>query len=299
MAGLRQQVVAGGLWETAEEAPFDRARALTPRGVTPWDGSEQRLARLARTIESEVVPRLLLARRAAPTGPVIATADDRFPSGEEVAEFAGLVLAREAALADHFIAALRGRGMSAETLYLDLLAPTARHLGELWDADLRSFTEVTLGLLRLHQVLHDLSPAFQNPVEHQTPGLRALLVPAPGEQHLFGLVMVTEFFRRAGWDVASGPVATSDELTGLVRRERFDVVGISVGCGTRCEALASTIRALRRASRNRTIGVMVGGPMFVEHPELAALVGADATAVDGRQAVVQARSLLDLLPSRC
>ena len=43
---------------------------------------------------------------------------------------------------------------------------------------------------------------------------------------------------------------------------------------------------------------MVGGPVFVAHPELAAYVGADGTATDGRQAVLQAESLLALLPER-
>jgi methanogenic corrinoid protein MtbC1 len=38
--------------------------------------------------------------------------------------------------------------------------------------------------------------------------------------------------------------------------------------------------------------------MFIEHPALVAQVGADAMAVDGRQAVMQAESLL-MLPQRC
>ncbi len=39
---------------------------------------------------------------------------------------------------------------------------------------------------------------------------------------------------------------------------------------------------------------MVGGPIFREHPEHVGMVGADATAVDGRHAPVLAESLLDL-----
>ena len=58
------------------------------------------------------------------------------------------------------------------------------------------------------------------------------------------------------------------------------------------------IRALRRASRNRAIGVLVGGPLFIDHPELVARVGADATAIDGGQAPIQAQNLLALLARR-
>ena len=35
-------------------------------------------------------------------------------------------------------------------------------------------------------------------------GRRILLTAVPGEQHSFGLYMVAEFFRRAGWDVVDG-----------------------------------------------------------------------------------------------
>jgi methanogenic corrinoid protein MtbC1 len=298
MAGLRQQVVTGGFWDSAaEEIP--RNPAVLARPVTRWDGAEQRLARLVRTIESEVVPRLVLARRALPAEPAAAATTSRLPSTDEIGEFASLVLVPEIAPATSFVSALRRRGMSAETLYLDLLAPTARHLGELWDADVMSFAEVTLGLLRLHQVLHELSPTFRAEVHHGARGLRALLVPAPGEQHSFGLVMVGEFFRRAGWEVASGPVPSRQELAQRVAGERFALVGLSVSCERHLDLVATSIRAVRRASRNRAIGVMVGGPMFLENPELARLVGADATAIDGRQAVLQAQDLLDLLARGC
>jgi MerR family transcriptional regulator, light-induced transcriptional regulator len=40
------------------------------------------------------------------------------------------------------------------------------------------------------------------------------------------------------------------------------------------------------------VGVMVGGPIFTDNPGLAAEVGADATAQDGRQAPGVAEQLL-------
>ena len=44
-----------------------------------------------------------------------------------------------------------------------------------------------------------------------------------------------------------------------------------------------------------SIGILVGGPMFIERPDLVGLVGADATAADGRQATLQAETMLALL----
>ena len=165
----------------------------------------------------------------------------------------------------------------------------------MWKEDLCDFTQVTTGLWRLQQVLRELSSAFHDEVVGLDPNRYALLVPAPGEQHTFGLVMVAEFFRRAGWGVWSGTPESMADLLAMVRGEWFAVVGFSVATGSRLEALAAGIRRVRRASRNRNIGVMVGGPLFVEHPDLVAQVGADATASDGRQAVLNAAELLERL----
>ena len=59
-------------------------------------------------------------------------------------------------------------------------------------------------------------------------------------------------------------------------------------------AMAALVRQLRRVSLNPDLRVMVGGRPFEEHPEWATLVGADATARDGRDAVAKAQGLLDL-----
>jgi MerR family transcriptional regulator, light-induced transcriptional regulator len=150
-----------------------------------------------------------------------------------------------------------------------------------------------VALLRMQQMMHELSPAFLNEVERLAHNRRALFAPAPGDQHSFGLAMVVEFFRRAGWNVWCGPQTSSNNLGALVRRQWFAIVGFSVSCELCFEALATSIR---RMSCNPAIGVMVGGPIFVQYPELVALVGADATAADGRQAALQAENLLALLP---
>ena len=125
-----------------------------------------------------------------------------------------------------------------------------------------------------------------------------LLVPVPGDQHTFGSVIVAEFMRRAGWDVWDDPGASRDDIIALVQNESFSVVGLSVSCDARLEGLSSLIRAIRRSSRNKSIGIMVGGRPFVERPEQVTLVGADVTASDGKEAVSQAQHLLALLADR-
>ena len=79
----------------------------------------------------------------------------------------------------------------------------------MWDADLCDFTQVTIGLWRLQQLMYELSPAFQDDAQRGVQIHRAMLVlvpvpvpvPVPGSQHTLGLLRVAEFFRRAGWGV--------------------------------------------------------------------------------------------------
>ena len=212
-------------------------------------------------------------------------------SAAEVQAFAKLVLAPDENVAHACIETMRSTGISVETIYTDLLAPVARYLGELWEDDLCDFTEVTLGLGRLHQVLRELSPAF-NQSNTNTSGSRVLLLPAPGEQHTFGLVMVSEFFRRAGWDVGGGPWEAGADPVMMVKSEWFDVVGFSLGNVTQLDALANSIKMVRKSSLNTSISIMVGGPLFLAHPEYVVYVNADAASTDGAQAPTLAKRLI-------
>ena len=80
-----------------------------------------------------------------------------------------------------------------------------------------------------------------------------------------------------------------------MRDQWFAVVGFSASCGTRLDLLAASIRAARRASRNRGVGVMVGGPLFIEPPRARGPCRRRRHRRDARQAPLQAQNLLSLL----
>lgn len=265
----------------------------------PDDAVDQRLALLFRAIEHEIIPRLMLAHRN--TEESLATPELRRPDAPrfDVENFAKMAMTRDTDVSQACVETLRSQGVSVETIYLDLLAPVARHMGELWEEDLCDFTEVTIGLGRLHHVLRNLSPAFGQFVGQVGNGRRILLLPSPGEQHTFGLAMVSEFFRRAGWDVAGGPWEAGADPVVMVKHEWFDVVGFSLGVEVHLEELGECIQAVREAALNEHVGIMVGGPIFIQHPEYVARVGADCAASDGRQAPVLAEQLSDRLKRGC
>lgn len=280
------------------DAPLGVAEGLLLAGRLSQPSQQERMARIVRTIEADIIPRLVRSHRSSPR--VAQVPEPTLPrvSGDDVLRFVELVLAPGDAGCAEMIASLRSRGLSVESVYLELLSPCAQHLGLMWADDTLSFSDVTVGVGRLQRIMRSLSPAFGTEIDLPRDGRRALLLPAPGEQHTFGLSMVAEFFRRAGWDVVCElDSRTADPVT-LVRNEWFDVIGISVGVEARLDWLESGIAAVRHGSRNRAIGVLVGGPVFSTDPTLAARVGADATAVDGRSAASTAEVLLNERASR-
>lgn len=245
---------------------------------------------LLRTIEAEIIPRLMLAHRP-PGNDEVATSAE--PTGDEqVAELTDLVLHRDTLAALSYVQARRSAGVSIEHVYLRLLAPVAERLGEMWSADDCDFTQVTVGLWRLQQLVHAHSPAFL--AEADAPHLvrRVMLTAAPGTQHTFGLLLVGEFFRRAGWRVDGDPTMSLNDMLALVSLERFDVIGVTVGSECHLDAVSSAILALRQASREPEVVVMVGGPLTADYPDLVQRVGADATASDAAAAVSLAEQLV-------
>jgi hypothetical protein len=223
--------------------------------------------------------------------------------GGEVSSFAEWVLGAESHRATEFVQAYRDRGVPLDTIYLELLVPTARHLRHLWMEDEWDFAEVTLALWRMQQLLRDFSPAFCADAALKSAGLRALLTPAPGEKHeighmMFGLVLAGEFFRRDGWNTWIEPDSAGAAFIETIRTQWFDVVEFFASSDKKLDDLASNIRMVRRESSNRNIGVMVCGPAFSERPELVFLVGGDAVVSDFSQETLQAQKVVNLLSNR-
>jgi methanogenic corrinoid protein MtbC1 len=254
--------------------------------------NDMRMSQLARTIEQEIIPRLMLAHRPAAETVAKSPEFNEEIAADEVPRFAKLVLSQDEDAAFAAVQGLRARGVPVDKIYVDLLGRTARYLGELWDDDLCSFSDVTVGLGRLQRVLRELSPALGHSVAHPSQGRRVLLLPSPGEQHTFGLVMVAEFFRRAGWDVTGGAWGATADPAELVRNEWFDALGFSLGAESHLAQLKASIAAVRHATCNRHVAILVGGPLFGLHPEFVGMVGADGMTLDGREAPSLAEGLI-------
>jgi methanogenic corrinoid protein MtbC1 len=261
----------------------------------PTSVSVPHFQRLVRAVEGEIVPRLLLARRAPVPVAVPANAAEIEP--READELARLLLRHEVDVPFAYAESIRYRGASTRDIYIKLLAPAARCLGEMWDQDECDFMQVTLGLGRLHQLMQRIGQMTPGPesLDSRGHGRRVLLATAPGEKHSFGVVMVSHFFRQNGWDVFNEFPGSTEALAECVRTRSFALVGLSANSDAQLDALIAAVRAVRRNSLNAAVGIMVGGVIFQQHPDWVARVGADATAEDGEQAALLAESVSALL----
>lgn len=249
---------------------------------------------LARFISNEIVPRLMrLHTEAVPDAPSVNVLIDALrPSSADIDALAHIVLGDDLEAAATYVTIMRDRGLSMETLYIDLLEPTARYLGEMWDKDECDFIDVTIGVGRLQKLLAIFNDTYTLP-ELQTKR-RVFMATTPGNQHSFGASMIERLLSAAGWQVDAEYSGVAADIINAVSRNWFAVIGLTAGSDRQLDALKSIIVEVRKVSQNTAIGIMVGGPMFNENPNLAKTIGADATAPNAPTAVLAAQKLFDL-----
>jgi MerR family transcriptional regulator, light-induced transcriptional regulator len=249
-------------------------------------------------VEREIIPRLVIAHSSEDLIEVPTTTQDSHITAEEAAAFAPLAIDHGACDLLDRVEMLLDRGVSVDTIFVDLLAPSARHLGVMWEEDDADFVAVTMGLWRLQEVVRELSARVPVRGSGGDAQMRALFSVMPGEQHSFGTVMVEDVFRRAGWATDLVTECDTSQLLALVAANEFDLIGLTVTGDRHCETVPSVINCLRSVSRNPHVAIMVGGRVFNDEPDLATQLGADATAQDATQALEVARTLVEGLVAR-
>ncbi len=252
---------------------------------------------LFAALQSEIIPRLIVASRVPESHlTLVRTA----PCGEhatfsppERQAFITALLSDEGALAGDIADAHLAHGRAPETILIELFAWSARELGALWDDDQVSFVDVTIGLCRLHEALHRISEQSEAQRKSETAEAPSILIAiAPGEQHVFGVLMAGELFRKKGWSVTTETSGDPAAITALIASRRFDMAGLSVSHDGATEGLTHLLKAMRKASKNPTTKLVVGGQLFEQSPHIAHEIGADGIAGRGLDAPELARKML-------
>lgn len=279
-----------------EQQGYEEALGQAQQGFRPAGTHEMPHVRhsdwrrdLRRTILARVVPRLSEIGHEGGAAPQ--TQPPASVTAEQVVHFAGLVLAASVPSLIHYIEDLRSAGLGIDAVLLQLLAPAARHLGDLWLADRLSFLDVTGGLGRLQGIMRALGPDLEGDGLGFVHGKKILLAPISGEQHIFGLSVVAAFFRRAGWDVTFEPRILFEDMLTLIRAQRFNAIGLSVATDKALASVNRQVDAIRNASLARNVTLLAGGAAFLLDPDLYKNVGVDAVARDATEAVQMAEAL--------
>lgn len=242
------------------------------------------------TLQGDIIPRLMLVHSdtARLKGETAIRDEDRL-------ELRNRLLTGTSDEIEALVARVQSRGASWESILVDLLAEAARSLGEEWSEDSLSFAEVSVALCRMHGILRrfpaqndDTPTRFDRNVRRPS----ILLATAPGDQHIFGVMMIAEFFRKDGFTVETDPCATKQSLKSRLSKKSFDLLGISASWEGVLDTLPATLTSLRKASANPSLQVMIGGPALSLNPEAVADCNADALISDANQAASVARCLL-------
>lgn len=178
-------------------------------------------------------------------------------------------------------AALTGDPQDVASAYL---GPAARLLGDYWRMDVCDFMKVTVVMARIQRLFWRLVSLYP-PHASARADRSALLCPMPEEQHSFGLAVVEDALRRAGWHVDHCGVDEEETYWELLGANAYAFVGVTASGTALASALPRFIRKSRKKSLNSSVRIVLGGSLFVEKPGLAYEAGADFLALDAPSAV--------------
>ena len=249
-------------------------------------------ASILSVIESEIVPRLLKAQRVDRSYLSLVPASRAMPTQHEIAAFLELCIGQDSKAAQAFVDRLLKEGLNTEHIFLELITPTARALGTRWEDDTLDFMQVTHGLVQLHSITHAIGFAYDEGPRIQGDVKRVMIASAPGSEHLLGPTIVSEFFRREGWQVVVEISPSAKELAQTVAGEWFDTVGLSVSINQQLTDLDGLVAKIRHSSRNPRLSVLLGGPIFTVRDFDASAFGADGICTDAKDAVAMALASL-------
>lgn len=176
-------------------------------------------------------------------------------------------------------------GASLSALYLDVVQPSMREIGRLWQENELTVAEEHLATAITETAMNRIFERVFVWRDERTP--RLLAACAAEERHQLGLRMLCDLLEMEGWETtylgASVPI---ESLVDLVRAREPDAVAISATIAPHLPRVRDAIGAIRAAPLPRQPVVIVGGRAFHGDAALAKRVGADLTATDAAGAVL-------------
>jgi methylmalonyl-CoA mutase cobalamin-binding subunit len=193
-----------------------------------------------------------------------------------------------------------GQGLGLETVFLQTIPSAAKLFHQWWAQDEIDFVAVTQASYRLQELVYKLSAEFvlSGPQCGGLSNYAALLVNTPQSQHSLGLLILSQYFKRYGWQVVGDTTWREPDMVIAVQSGYIDLLGLSVSDERQLGYLKKLIATLRKKSLNPDLLVMVGGPLLATHDHLAPWLGADFSCLQADDAQVLAMRRVDEVRQR-
>jgi methanogenic corrinoid protein MtbC1 len=168
-----------------------------------------------------------------------------------------------------------------------LLREAMTLVGDRWQNGQWTVAEEHLASRTLLRALERIRPALGPEARI---GPVAALAGAAGEQHMIGLVCLEQVLAEVGWTVVNmGADLPADDLAVFVAKNEVALVALSALDPDRLGSLADSVRAVREATPDRRVPVIVGG-QIATRPGLAVAVDADAAVTSLADALAFAQA---------
>ncbi|MHA7899254.1 MAG: BLUF domain-containing protein [Henriciella sp.] len=195
-----------------------------------------------------------IARANHDTAPLLATA------------LAHMALKRDTATIRSILTQSASAGATTITAQVSLIEQAERQLGDMWQADQCSETDILLGLVELIKALRAVrvrSPI--KPIASDIPP-SVLVISQPGELHMLPALLDAEVLAQQGWTPRLDFPQSDGALNALVEQDWYDAVDISLSNVFRRRTdlghVAQTVSSIRAHSKNPKIAVTIGGRTF-------------------------------------
>ena len=245
-------------------------------------------------VESQIIPGLLNSERIRRPHLSLVSSSHAKPSQQEIEVFIDLCVSESSKDAQSFVDDFLDTGLSTEDIFLELLTPAAQYLGSQWDDDRMDFSQVNLGLVRMHSIANEIRCTSKSDQFAKAKARRVMIASAPGSMHMLGTTIVADFFRKEDWQVVVAISSSANELVQTVSNEWFDVLGLSLSIDQQLMGLADLIDQFKNLSLNPYMVVMLGGPIFSAKKLEANDFGANGICDNAKHAVSLAVSLLPI-----
>ncbi len=181
---------------------------------------------------------------------------------------------RRKELLDDFI----NYGVTTREIFDDLVPNAARILGERWNDDSLTFTQVTVGAARLQEIIRSFDNEYAHDSKAIPLGQRILVAVPDGQDHTLGALIAASQFRRMGLWVHLAIALSDAELEAMVSDTRFAMIGLSIGHPRDHGRLSLLIKRLRQCAPE--VPIIVGGSSISSGVDLRSVLGADLVSID-------------------